>query len=196
MCRLRDFARSYIFKMWHLIDGLVQERHTSIANALELRLSCTNPSLCDIELALGLQTCCQLIGCTEHQHVQGPFSVFNSLAPGSFQWNLRKIIFKLILVTDGCDISSEIALRWTSRYLNDDKSRLVLVMAWCCQATSHYLSHVDLDPCRHMASLGHNKLKCILQSLEPLRNDVTKFIYFKIGRYVWQLLLLRDFARS
>ena len=137
----------------------------------------------------------QFIGCTEHQHVQGPFSVFNSLAPGSFQWNLRKIIFKLILVTDGCDISSEIALRWTSRYLNDDKPRLVQVMAWCCQATSHYLSHVDLDPCHHMASLGHNELKYILQSLEPLRNDVIKFIYFKIGRFVWQLLLreiLRD----
>ena len=29
---------------WH-IDGLVQERRNSIANALELRLSCTNPSM-------------------------------------------------------------------------------------------------------------------------------------------------------
>ena len=28
------------------INGLVQERHNSIANALELRLSCTNPSIC------------------------------------------------------------------------------------------------------------------------------------------------------
>ena len=28
-------------------DGLVQERRNSIANALELRLSCTNPSICD-----------------------------------------------------------------------------------------------------------------------------------------------------
>ena len=28
--------------MWFDIDGLVQERHNSIANALELRLSCTN----------------------------------------------------------------------------------------------------------------------------------------------------------
>ena len=28
-----------------LIDGLVQERRNSIANALELRLSCTNPSI-------------------------------------------------------------------------------------------------------------------------------------------------------
>ena len=28
------------------LDGLMQERHNSIANALELRLSCTNPSIC------------------------------------------------------------------------------------------------------------------------------------------------------
>ena len=28
------------------IDGLMQERCNSIANALELRLSCTNPSIC------------------------------------------------------------------------------------------------------------------------------------------------------
>ena len=30
------------------IDGLVQERRNSIANALELRLPCTNPSKCQI----------------------------------------------------------------------------------------------------------------------------------------------------
>ena len=57
------------------------------------------------------------------------FKMINSLAPGRFQYNFRKIIFKPILVTDGCDISSEIALRWTSLDLNDDKSTLVQVMA-------------------------------------------------------------------
>ena len=51
-----------------------------------------------------------------------------------------KIIFKLILMIDGCDILSEIALRWTSLNLSDDKSTLVQVMAWCRQATSHYLN--------------------------------------------------------
>ena len=30
------------------IDGLMQERRNSIANALELCLSCTNPSTCDV----------------------------------------------------------------------------------------------------------------------------------------------------
>ena len=58
---------------------------------------------------------------------------------GYFNTNLWKIFFKLILVIDGCDISSEIALRWTSLDVSDDKSTLVQVMAWCHQATSHYL---------------------------------------------------------
>ena len=35
------FVKSSVF--WCYIDGLMQERRNSIANALELRLSCTNP---------------------------------------------------------------------------------------------------------------------------------------------------------
>ena len=65
---------------------------------------------------------------------------FNSLARGRFLKKIRKIVLKLNLVTDGCDISSEIAHRWTSLDLSDDKSTLVQVMAWCRQATSHYLN--------------------------------------------------------
>ena len=34
----------------------------------------------------------------------------------------------------------ELAFRWTSLNLADDKSTLVQVMAWCRQAKSHYLS--------------------------------------------------------
>ena len=64
----------------------------------------------------------------------------NSWAPGRLQENLRKNIFKLILVTDGYGISGEITLRWTSLDLSDDKSTLVQVMSWCRQATSHYLN--------------------------------------------------------
>ena len=40
----------------------------------------------------------------------------------------------------GWGISSEIALRWMPLDLTNDKSTLVQVMAWCRQATSHYLS--------------------------------------------------------
>ena len=39
----------------------------------------------------------------------------------------------------------------------DDKSKLVQVLASCRQATRHYLSHVDPDRFRHMASLGRNE---------------------------------------
>ena len=67
-------------------------------------------------------------------------NMVNSLAPGRFQWTFIYVIFKFILVTDGWDISCEIALLWMSMGLTDDKSTLVQVLAWCRQATSHYLS--------------------------------------------------------
>ena len=41
---------------------------------------------------------------------------------------------------DGWGISCEIVIRWMSLDLTDDKSTLVQVMAWCRQATSHYLN--------------------------------------------------------
>ena len=65
---------------------------------------------------------------------------FNSLTPGKFVWNFRFVIFKWILVIAGWGISCEIALIGMSLDLTDDQSTLVQVMAWCHQATSHYLS--------------------------------------------------------
>ena len=65
---------------------------------------------------------------------------FKSLAPGKFEWNLRYLILQIISVIDDWGISCELALRWMSLDLADDKSTLVQVMAWCRQATSHYLS--------------------------------------------------------
>ena len=69
------------------------------------------------------------------------FLWFNSLAPGIFEMNFVQVIFKINLAIYGRSISSEIVLRWMSMDLTDDKSTLVQVMAWCHQATSHYLSH-------------------------------------------------------
>ena len=40
--KMVDIVQMTIWKSKN--DGLVQERHNSIANALEVRLSCTNPS--------------------------------------------------------------------------------------------------------------------------------------------------------
>ena len=48
--------------------------------------------------------------------------------------------FFAILMVDGWCISCKVGLRWKSLDFSDDKSTLVQVMTWCCQATSHYLS--------------------------------------------------------
>ena len=53
---------------------------------------------------------------------------------------ILNVIFKQILVIDDWGISCEIALLWMSLDFADDLSTLVQVMAWCRQATSHYLS--------------------------------------------------------
>ena len=54
----------------------------------------------------------------------------------------KVVKLKLNPKIDGWGISWEIALRWMSVDLTDDKSStLVQVMAWCRQATSAYLSH-------------------------------------------------------
>ena len=50
------------------------------------------------------------------------------------------VIFKLILVVNGWGIFCETALIWMSLDHTHDKSTLVQVMAWCHQATNHYLS--------------------------------------------------------
>ena len=68
------------------------------------------------------------------------YHLFNSMAPGKFEWYFRNLIFQIISVFDGWGISCEFALRWMSLDHTDDKSTLVQVMAWCCQATSNYLS--------------------------------------------------------
>ena len=59
---------------------------------------------------------------------------------GNFHEILGYLSFQTISVIDGWVISCELALRWMSLDLTDDKSTLVQVMAWCRQATSHYLS--------------------------------------------------------
>ena len=77
----------------------------------------------------------------KHKYIQWcTATIVNSLVPGRFQFNFRKVILKLTLVNGSWGVTYEIALRWTPQDLTDDKSTLVQVMAWCCQAISHYLS--------------------------------------------------------
>ena len=79
-------------------------------------------------------------------------SSFNSLVPERCGWNINLIIFKLppriyiyIYIYIYWAFSMEYALRGTPWYLTDDLSTLVQIMAWCCQATSHYLKQCWLS---------------------------------------------------
>ena len=54
---------------------------------------------------------------------------------------------------DGWSIFCEIVLTWAPQDLTDDNSTLVQVMAWCHQATSHYLNQCWPSS---LASLGLN----------------------------------------
>ena len=78
----------------------------------------------------------------------------NSLAPGRCGSKFKSVIFETIQ-NSSLDTCCEIALKWMLQNLTNEKSTLVQVMAWCRQATSHYLSQ---DLCYHMVSLSHNEL--------------------------------------
>ena len=64
----------------------------------------------------------------------------NSLTPGGFDYSLKLVNFKLISLINILSIFCEIAIRWMPQHLTDHESTLVQIMAWCRQATSHYLS--------------------------------------------------------
>ena len=64
----------------------------------------------------------------------------NSLVPGRTRCHFKTAIFNLALLIGIFTSSEDNALTWMPRDLTDDKSILVQVMAWCRQATSHYLS--------------------------------------------------------
>ena len=80
-------------------------------------------------------------GCCRSLNVlflRAPFIIYWPL--GDLNKNFDKWFSSKFLVIDGWHVFCKIPLRWMSLYLNDEKSALVQLMAWCRQATSHYLS--------------------------------------------------------
>ena len=73
-----------------------------------------------------------------HMRSKCPVTKFDQQKPCSCKIVL--IWMSLDFTDDGKGISCEIVLIWMSLDFTDDQSTLVQVMAWCRQATSHYLS--------------------------------------------------------
>ena len=64
----------------------------------------------------------------------------SNFAPQRFGSNSKSVISKHMLWITLTSASCEMALRWILQNNFGDKSILVQVMTWCCQATSHYLN--------------------------------------------------------
>ena len=64
----------------------------------------------------------------------------NSLAPDRSECDSKTGIFNFVLLIGISRSSHDKALWWMPQDVTDDKSTLVQVMAWCRQATSHYLN--------------------------------------------------------
>ena len=108
-------------------------------------------------------------------HGMTRLQLINSLAPGKFEWKFRHVIFNEILVIDSWGIFCEIALIRMSLDFTEDQFTLVQVMAWCRQATSHYLS------------------QCWLSSLLPC--GVTRPQWVNSSVYPWEIVV-HDFSVS
>ena len=64
----------------------------------------------------------------------------NSLSPEKCGRDFKNVIFSPLWLIGIFKLSLDNALRWMPQDRTDDKSTMVQVMAWCRQATSHYLS--------------------------------------------------------
>ena len=63
----------------------------------------------------------------------------NSLGPGKCSSNLKNMISDSMYRIEA-RVFTAIVLRWMPQHLTNENSTLVQVMAWCHQATCHYLS--------------------------------------------------------
>ena len=78
----------------------------------------------------------QMMSCKIYQHSSG-----NSLATGRCGSKFKYIFFKHIVQNSSLYTGWEIPLRWIPQTLTKEKSSLAQIIAWCHQATSHYLNH-------------------------------------------------------
>ena len=82
---------------------------------------------------------CDYVLCSASVLIPYLLAWFNSLAPGRSQFDSKNGIYNFVLLI-GIFRSHDNALRWMPQDLTDDKSTLIQVMAWCHQATSHFLN--------------------------------------------------------
>ena len=84
--------------------------------------------------------------------------LFNDLCLTHWSLGDLDLIFKMKFSMYFYRFPDDNALRWMSQYLTGDRSTLIQVMAWCCQAPIHYLNQCWPRYISNITSLGHNEL--------------------------------------
>ena len=83
--------------------------------------------------------------------------LLNSLVPERCGGNFKSVISEHMLQSKFMSLSCKITLSWMPWNTCDDQSTLVQVMAWCHQASNHYLSQYWS---RSMSPYGVTKQQC------------------------------------
>ena len=102
----------------------------------------------------------------------------NSLAPGRCCSNFKSITLKLIIQKSTL---GEITLSWMPQNLTNKRSTLLQIMAWCHQASNHFLS--KYRPRSMLPLLGLNELIYIY--------DFERKIFHLLSLdSLWQLIMI------
>ena len=100
----------------------------------------------------------------------------------------EKLFFNFVETSARARIISEIALRWMLQYFTNAKSTLVLVMAWCCQFHSKWVSEWVIkfyslsrtaDSEVHIVHISRVIIACTLKSLSSPHIDNTQSTSYK-----------------
>ena len=116
---------------WH-IYGLVQERRNSIANALELLLSCTNPMISNFSVCIlpTLYVRCKVsVGIVISMYESQINWWLNPLRPRQNGRHFTDDIFKRIFVNENARISIKFSLKFVSKSPINNIPALVQIMA-------------------------------------------------------------------
>ena len=164
--------RLWLFSIYH-IDGLAQERHNSIANALQLRLSCSNPSILSLFESTGAST---LKGNnTVMQYLKNSLNlVFSLLTYGSGHEGVAVLLPRFAIKIIAKPGNTTATPLWPDPYhhvlgiaqyqFDAARIRVMLAGLWCILATLHgclqihMWSDFHLIPCLiHSSSfINHN----------------------------------------
>ena len=116
----------------------------------------------------------------------------NSLTPRRYGSNFKSVISKHMLQPQFMNISCEIVTRRKIQNHTDDKSTLVQVMAWCHQATSHYLNQSGLIFQVSVFEIAscHEHYLCILEDVVDQHDSsswIVQLLYIVIQVHIHRL---------